>query len=147
MGFATKNKIRVLTIQGCHSHPKLDIERSAMEGAKTAIVTWLTRSMLLTHFRSPTRFTETIHWLIDSSTTVATQFSGTIITNLKRIQRTPIYIKKYLNAKTRIIMENSNISPCKKIYIIFPKKPTNPQQILLKETKILQDIIITLYYN
>jgi hypothetical protein len=32
-----------------------------------------------------------IDWLIDSSTTVATQFSGTIITNLKRIQRTPIF--------------------------------------------------------
>jgi hypothetical protein len=27
------------TIQGCHSHPKLEIERTAMEGAKTAIVT------------------------------------------------------------------------------------------------------------
>jgi hypothetical protein len=44
-----------------------------------------------------------------------------------------------------MIMENSNISPCKKMYIIFPQKTTNPQQILLKETKMLQDIIITLY--
>jgi hypothetical protein len=46
-----------------------------------------------------------------------------------------IYIKKYVNAKYKII-GNSNISPCKK-NIIFRKSSK-------KETQILQDIIITL---
>jgi hypothetical protein len=45
-----------------------------------------------------------------------------------------IYIKKYLKAKEELYGD-SNISPCKNI--IFQKNP-------LKETKILQDIIITL---
>jgi hypothetical protein len=45
-----------------------------------------------------------------------------------------IYIKKYLKAKEEYY-GNSTISPCKDI--IFQKNP-------LKETKILQDHIITL---
>jgi hypothetical protein len=47
-----------------------------------------------------------------------------------------ICIKKYLKAKEELWKLNSNISPCKNI----PNLQKNP----LKETKILQDIIITL---
>jgi hypothetical protein len=46
------------------------------------------------------------------------------------------FLKNYLKAKRRRIMENSNISPCKNI----PNLQKNP----LKETKIRQNIIITL---
>jgi hypothetical protein len=46
-----------------------------------------------------------------------------------------IYIRKYLKAKEEL-WKNSNISPCKN----RPNLQTNP----LKETKILQDIILTL---
>jgi hypothetical protein len=46
-----------------------------------------------------------------------------------------IYIKKYLNAKEEL-WKLKYISPCKNI--IFQKNP-------LKETKILQNIIITLF--
>jgi hypothetical protein len=47
-----------------------------------------------------------------------------------------IYIKKYLKRQKKKNYGNSNISPCKNI-LIFQKNP-------LEETKILQDIIITL---
>jgi hypothetical protein len=57
-----------------------------MEEAKIAIVTWLTRSMLLTHFRYPTRFTEpliprpqlhTIQWTIITNLNKCSSSSST----------------------------------------------------------------------
>jgi len=61
---------------------------------------------------------------------------GSIETRGANITRWPchLHLKSILRQKKNY--ENSNISPCKKY---------NVQKNLLRETKILQDIILTLY--